>query len=603
MLVGIVTGSAAALVMSLAGQALTSVLVAAALTAGCIAGGRRLTGMTPDRMRRLALGLVIGALAFRLVYVAVMRVEPAGDFRQMWEFALRFADSPATVRPRVIEELRALPYLTPLAILGRGRVEVVQVANCILLALTAWLAFRLAERHLGIAAATLGLGLVAVAPEPTLAAEVLTHDVPGTFFLVVALFLLDALDGRAVSGRRVRQAGLAIALGLVLLVLTLLRGSTPFVLAGAALVALRGGAGLVTRVFMMVILPLLTHVLASRALDGALGMSTGRALERHRWVWMAAYANSTSSGTFPDLANLWPYFRQMSTTELRGHAKSVAASDLADRAISRPPNYVRRVGELHRLGLQLWLYLPSPESPVRTRVLRPIVAGMRLFMLAALLAGLGMLLSAREGGRYLLPLLTLSTLVVSLGLLGESQPRYLFPYWFLLAPVAALPFVRGWSGAEFNVTRVVGGAGVLALLTAAFVMASWIVDRSYSIAEGRVLRLRPAMVRGDGAVRRTYEVVLEASTQASGLDLVHRFSPSGGLTMFAAGDTVRADCKTTLRSYDGARVRDSVALGSAARLQLELPVDSILVTAAAADPARPCRVTLRFLRETHDVSP
>jgi hypothetical protein len=111
------------------------------------------------------------------------------------------------------------------------------------------------------------------------------------------------------------------------------------------------------------------------------------------------------------------------------------------------------------------------------------------------------------------------------------------------------------------------------------------------------------MLRGDGAVRRAYEVVLEASTQASGLDLVHRFSASGGITMFAGADTLRAECRSTLRTYHEAGVSDSVALWSPARLQLGLPVDSILVTAPDADPARPCYVTLRFLRETHDASP
>lgn len=600
----IVLGSAVGLARGVAELQPGSLMWAGVLAAGCAFLAPRLDTMTPARLRALVIGATLGALLLRIAYVVLIEVAPQGDFRQIWEFAMRFAADPRHVRPDMVEELRGVPYLAPLARLGGGNPLVVQVTNCVVVALTSLMAFRLASRHLGETPAALGVILAGLAFEPTMASELLTHDIPGALGLLAALLMFDSLDRRTTAAWGGWPVlGLGGLLGLVLLVLNIQRGLAPFVLAAAFVVAVRPDlVNWLRRSLLMVVIPGTVLSLAGRVLDRGLGIDAAGLLERHRWYWMGAYANTATSGTFKDLAPLWPVYERMGTEEIRDQALSLAASDLADRAVARPLNYLGRVTLLHRLGSQLYLYQPPEDSipaPAR-QASRSLIAGTQVFMLAAVLVGLTRLLR-RPNRLYEFPLVSLAVLIASLGLLGEAQPRYLFPYWFLLTPVAAFAFVRldgGPGPGEPPVRRLLDAALVGASAVALIAVVSVVVDRTYGMAEGRVLRIPMNAIRGVGSVERRYTAVLDPPRGASArLDLTGRFPPSGELGLIALREPATGGCTPPTLAVHGAGAagRTQMVLDSSRALHFTLPVDSIVLVAnAGAMP--PCRAKLTRLR-------
>ncbi|HET9512476.1 MAG TPA: hypothetical protein VFO95_01005 [Gemmatimonadales bacterium] len=598
-------------------RSLPAVFGAGFLLAAAVWLGARLRQMPAERVDVFAGALIAAGLLFRLGYVLVLDEPATTDFRDMWRFALRMAESPGTERPADIEQLRALPFLTPLAFLSHGRALSYQVANCVALAVTSLLAYRLARRHLGAAAAALGLFIATVAPEPTLAAEIPTHDIAGTLFLLGALLLLDRLDRweRSPVSKIWGPLATACGLGLVLFLLDLQRGLAPFLMVAATLVAVLPAAGWSwrvagRRVLLMVGVPVALMSLGNRVLDATLEISSGSIRERHRWFWLAAYASSTSSGTNPAIGRLWRTFSRMTTPEVRDFGKARVLSDFADRPAARVPNYLRRVSLLHQLGFQLWFYLPpsgtdsgSEGPPVVRRMVRraagPATVAMAAFFLAAAIVGLILHLVGPRDRRFELPLITCGALVVALCLLGEAQPRYLFPYWFLLTPIAAIPFVR--YRAQFlspgvSWSRLGRGGLTAAGMGLAIGAGALVVDRTYHYADGRLLPVDSGQVLGKGRLVQAGVARVEPDSRSRTGILVG--SPAGGageLVVFAKADTLPRSCSSAVRASGSDTATVILAAGEVAVVRFALPVDTVSVTVGPKGSVA-CPVELAYPR-------
>jgi hypothetical protein len=573
--------------------------------------------MPAKRVDVFAGALIAAGFLFRLGYVLLVDEPATNDFENMWRFALRMAASPGTERPTDVEQLRALPFLTPVAFLGHGRPLSYQVANCVALAVTSLLAYQLARRHLGAAAAALGLAFATVAPEPTLAAEIPTHDIAGALFLLGALVLLDRLDrcGPSPVPKIWRLLATACGLGLVLFVLDLQRGLGPFVMLAAGLVAVFPADGWSwrisgRRVLFMVVVPVALTSLGNRLLDATLEISSGSIRERHQWFWLGAYAASTSSGTHSALARLWRTFSQMTTPEVRDFGKARMVSDFADRPAARVPNYLRRVSLLHRLGDQLFFYLPpsgtdseSEAGPMPGRMVRraagPATVAMCAFLLAGAIVGLILHMVRPRDRRYEIPLITCGALVAALCLLGEAQPRYLFPYWFLLTPIAAIPFVSARAellSQGVSWSRLGRGGLAAAGIGLAIAAAALVVDRTYHYDDGRLLPLDSEQVLGKGRLVRAGVARVEPDSQSRAGILVR--PPAGGageFVVFAKADTLPRACSSAVRASGPDTAEAVLAAGEVAVLRFALPVDTVSVTVVPGGSVA-CPVELAYPR-------
>ena len=587
---------------------------ALALLALAIWTGIRLRGLPLRRINALAWGLIGLAFALRIGYVLLANEPAISDFENMWSFALRFTPADGSQSPRDIEELRSLPYLVPLAWMSRSALAY-QIANCVVLALTSGLAFLLARRHLGPAAAAFSVAIASVAPETFLAAEIPTHDISGTMFLLAALVVLDQLDGHETGWRGDGGwlLGMTFGLGLLLFLLDLQRGLAPFFLVATGLGALfprgdRSFARLGRRVSLMLVVPVATMTVLFRMLDRALDFSSGDLRERHRWTWMAVYASSGASGAFHEANRWWSTIGELTTPEVRAFAIGRTVSDFADQPLSRVPNYLHRVSSLHLLGSQLELYLPespadsgtgSVVSRITRHVASPVTVGTRLFLLAGALVGLLILIRRADRG-WDVPLVTLAVVVAALSLLGERQPRYLFSYWFLMTPVAALPFVTEpalrLSGRVSRLRLAV--AGLLVLGVGLGLGIAWVmVDRGYQYEEGRLLPVEQSQIIGTGGLVGDYTVRLDPEPgQSSGVLIRPPPTGPGEFFIFARADSRSAGCDITVRLSHPATTRMTLAANEGKVLRAALPVDTVLVEQTRLDSTEACPVELAFAR-------
>ena len=576
--------------------------------------GIRLRGLPPGRINALAWIMIGLAFVFRIVYVLLANEPAISDFRDMWSFALRFTAADGAESPRRIEELRSLPYLVPLAWVSRSAL-VYQIGNCLALAVTSLLAFLLARRHLGSAAAAFGVAIAAVAPETFLAAEIPTHDISGTLFLLAALTVLDRLDHHETGLRRDLGwlIGMTFSLGVLLFLLDLQRGLAPFFMVAAGLAALfprgdRSLSRLGRRVLLMVVLPAATMTLLFRVLDRGLDFSSGELRERHRWIWMAGYASSGVSGTFAEMNRWWSTIAELTTPEIRAFAVAHTISDFADQPLARVPNYIHRASSLHLLGSQLELYLPESGAGSRTgslvsRMTRyiasPLTVGTRLFLLASALVGL-LLLIRRADRRWEVPLLILAVVVAALSLLGERQPRYLFSYWFLMTPVAALPFVTEpallLSGGVSR--RRMAVAGLFVLGAGLGLGIAWLmIDRGYTYDAGRLLPVEPSQIIGTGRLVRDYTLRLDPQLGRSSGVLIHTpATEPGEFFIFARADARPAGCHIIVRLSRPAGTRVILPGGEGEVLRAALPVDTVLAEPSRPDSTEACSVELAFAR-------
>jgi hypothetical protein len=483
-----------------------------------------LVGAKDPPVHRIAGALLLFIFASRIVYTVAADQPLLSDFRTMWEFASLVASSGYRApNPNIIQQLRTFPYFIPVALVFDGWHYAYQLANSLVIVLCALITYRLSTLLAGHKAALISLVLIAFAPEPLIAAEIASHDIPGTLFLLVGLAFAHLIQDRLDRPRfpMIPLAGLSVLLGISAFLLNLQRSTSLFLflailmsitLSIATTPGIRERFRQGARQFLFLIaIPYLagtvvTTCVGNVLLDGKPAAPTSSST----WRWIASYAHSESHGNLSEYNEMVPVFNTMTKTEVREFAIARVLSDFADNPIERLTNYMKRLGWLYQLGGQFHLYLDDTVWGVRwkpTRLLPTQAAIERLgeflraytlifrvaFLILAGFSLLYLILGPVQNSQLYRPILFASLLSLALGAMGEIQPRYLFPLWFIF-PIYIGMFIVELPRNAQQVTKRLGPrlkavAAVAGVLLVTLVIANLGLRRAYGIQDGRFIKL------------------------------------------------------------------------------------------------------------------
>jgi hypothetical protein len=433
-------------------------LLTTLVSAGLVLGARH----WPARLGEpafVALALA-SAVGLKLAYVFLVRVEPISDFAGMWALTSSIAEhglgatrSSFTAFYNWAHFERVLPYLLPLRLAFGPRPASYSVANVVLGAMSSLLVYRMTRPWFGAGAARVALVVSLAAVETVLASEIPTHDLPGTFYTLLSVVLFLAV-WRLHSEGRYRAALLAGAgFGLAALVLDLQRTTGTVMLLSSALLGLAmvlverrvpGAPGAERRrrlaaALSLVLIPWAVFGTADRVLRAVGLRIPSSQLSSASGLGLAAGTDSWSDGSYA-------YCLDNYTIPYNGLAVSWSSLTLAKIATethlhpgARVPSYLRKAEVLFNLGSQTYFYLSDAElrgfGPVSGPLADRVLAISRWFsalFLGALAVAFYRLWTLPELPLpSLLPLLYLALLSAILIFVGEVQPRYLYPIWYL----------------------------------------------------------------------------------------------------------------------------------------------------------------------------
>lgn len=452
----------------------------------------------------LACSLTAAAVLY-IGYISSIEVAWVSDFKGMWLHAVDMVAS-GNYTVRSIYNERALPVLVPAILLFGPNPAVVPFVNVLFLLGIQLAGYDLARRVAGHRAAQGFAVLWIGAMEPILALPITSHDIWGLFFLVLFLWGFRVTFDRLVAGQLSTTrykwiiAACVVGLAITLTLLDMQRELAPFVILGfglaGLLLALKGVAGQVR------LRPALLLAAGVFLLFG--GITTGLKLGGHMLtsaqgetlaqIRIGAYGSSLSNGNYGQGQVIQKtFFNPVDEQARRDLVKAIPLSDLALQPVARIGNIVHRAQRQALLGSQTYFY--QTDAKTESAWLLPLTRAYNVcysIVLAALSLWLILpLLRRLDSLDGLVQLSLLSTLVGLLLLVGESQPRYIFPLWFILPQLVAfalalrqpitddrLPVTSVWG---WDITR-----GVLLLLAVYLLLAltaRWVYDES----RGRVL--------------------------------------------------------------------------------------------------------------------
>jgi hypothetical protein len=486
--------------------------------------------------------LMLYIIGSRLIFVAIIEQPLLSDYLTMWQYVISVVNY-GYIPPDSISAVRTMAYLLPVALLFDGWQFSYQIINTLVVALCAGLVYFLTRELADGRAALIALAVVAFSPEPLFAVEITSHDIPSTLYLLtsfVLVLLIVYRIGESKSGC-VRIVILSFFLGVALFFLDLQRGIGVFVYLGVFLVVVLFSLKLRKRfetmkwfaqlLFFLIVLPYSVSLVCISAVDRwLLADDLASVKSRHTLIWAASYANAESDGSWVSgLRLMSPYVSSMSDIELREFVIARSLSDFADNFFTRPRNYYERIGGMYRLGTQTYAYfgdaLPNwliSDPQVLDRAKEFFIAYSMVFVVLFLsIAGIALIyviIGIDPDPWFYLPILPVALLTFMLTIMGENQPRYMFPLWFIL-PIYIGLMVR--FRADFRMERkelLSCFSGILHASIAAFTfvfLIYMILQSNYDASHGRLFYTRAFNSEGDVEKVSNYRVLLKSSRDDS----------------------------------------------------------------------------------------
>lgn len=494
---------------------------------------RRVTPFNPTGF--LACSLTAAAVLY-YAYISSIDVVWISDFKGMWQAAVDMVSS-GNYTVQTIHDERVLPILVPTILLFGADPAVVPIVNLVLLLAIQLAGYDLARRIAGHRAAQGFVVLWIGAMEPIFALPLTNHDIWGLFFLVLFLWGLRITFDRLAAGKTSTSrnkgilAGCVLGLAVVLTLLDMQRELTPIVILGFALGALllllKGGTAV--RLRSAVLLATAAFLLYGGITAGL--KHSGYMLTSQQGSYLAdirvgAYGSSLSTGRYGQGQVLYKAF----ITQLDGEARhdlvnAIPLSDLVLQPAARIGNVVHRAQGQALLGSQTFFY--QSQAKTKSDWLLPLTRAYNVcysVVLAALSLWLILpLLRRLDSLDGLIQMSLLSALVGLLLLVGESQPRYIFPLWFILAQLVAFALAMrpGITGDRVPVTSVWGWdvtRGTL-LIFAAYAVLALAARWVYVESRGRTLSgWQPGL---NGAVEPVPQNWFQASQALSAAKIKH----------------------------------------------------------------------------------
>jgi len=422
------------------------------------------------------LAIFVG-LCLKLAYVYLMDVKLVSDFESMWKIATKTIAAGWPERITHVHQERVLLFLIPLARLFGNSPLVYKIGNVLILMLSSLMSFSLARRWFGENVARASLFLILLVPETFFNLCIPTHDIPGAFLFLCSLWLLDTLLLSVDKKSWIACLITGLFLGISVEFMEIQRStSLVFWLAVLMFIAYRAsqtrGISLrdtpkkiplfLNRRAYLILLFVFFSFLASKGVYVLLesnGLILSDKVKFKDSIF--DFLRGSDSWETGDYSYQWknysPYAKNGNT-----YNSSIAVdkilSDTYYNSFDRISNYLMRAERLYALGSQAYFYYGSsiqlPSSRLKGKKIADFLTNHNVvfvlfFEMAFILSSIIMLITNRINPRAFPSLLTLSFLSGALLILGENQPRYMYPIWFI-APMLMAAQLGARPGLQTN---------------------------------------------------------------------------------------------------------------------------------------------------------
>jgi hypothetical protein len=420
---------------------------------------------------------VFVGLCLKLAYVYLMDVKLVSDFQSMWGIVTETITSGWPEKVTQLHQQRVLLFYVPLGRIFGNSPLVYKIGNVVVLMLSSLLSFSLARRWFGESVARASLFLILFVPETFFNLCIPTHDIPGAFLFLCSLWMLDTLLLSVDKKSWISCLITGLFLGISLEFLEIQRGtSRVFWPAILMFIAYRASQTqeisqkdrpekvplFLSKRASLILLFVGFSFLASKGVH-FLMESNGLILSDQAKSKDAIFdflrtSDSWDAGEYSyQWKNYSPYLKTGDTFN-SSIAVNKILSDTYYNSFDRISNCLARAKRLYRLGSQFYFYygnsLQLPSSRLKGEHIAEFLTDHNMvfvlfFEVAFILSSILMLITNRINPRAFPSLLTLSFFSGALLILGESQPRYMYPIWFI-APMLIAAQLGARPGLQTN---------------------------------------------------------------------------------------------------------------------------------------------------------
>jgi hypothetical protein len=428
------------------------------------------------------LAILVG-LCLKLAYVYLMDVKLVSDFESMWKIVTKTITTGWPERITSVHQQRVLLFYVPLARLFGNSPLVYKIGNVALLMLSSLLSFSLARRWFGENAARASLFLILLVPETFFNLCIPTHDIPGALLFLCSLWMLDTLLLSVDKKSWIACLITGLLLGISVEFMEIQRStSLVFWLAVLMFIAYRASQtqGISLRdtskkipLFLnkrayLSLLFVFFSFLASKGVYFLLesnGLILSDKVKSKDLIF--DFLRSSDSWDTGEYSYQWenysPYTKNGYTYN-SSIAVNKILSDTYYNSFDRISNYLMRAERLYALGTQAYIYygyygyygisIQLPSSRLKGKKIVGFLTNHNMvfvlfFEMAFILSSVLMLITNRINHKAFPSLLTLSFLSGALLIVGESQPRYMYPIWFI-APMLIAAQLGARPGLQTN---------------------------------------------------------------------------------------------------------------------------------------------------------
>jgi len=416
-------------------------------------------------------------LGLKLAYVLLMDVKLVSDFQSMWRIVTETITSGWPEKISHVHQQRVLLFYVPLARLFGDSPLVYKIGNVVVLMLSSLMSFSLARRWFGENAARASLFLVLFVPETFFNLCIPTHDIPGAFFFLCSLWMLDTLLLSLDKKSWMASLMAGLFLGIFVEFLEIQR-STSLVFLLAILVFIAYRASQARGISLRDAPEKSSHFLNKRAYLILFFVAFSFLASKGVYVLLESnglipsdkmkfkdlifdFLRSSDSWDTGEYSYQWknysPYLKSGNTYN-SSLAVDKLLSDTYYNSFDRISNSFMRAKKLYQLGSQANFYygisIQLPSSRLKGKKIEDFLTNHNMvfvlfFEMAFILSSVLMLITNRIHPRAFPSLLTLAFLSGALLISRESQPRYMYPIWFI-APMLMAAQLGARPGLQTN---------------------------------------------------------------------------------------------------------------------------------------------------------
>lgn len=453
----------------------------------------------------LLITLILG-FTVKLIYSMLVDVEIPEGARYLWSKSLEVAQYGFGAHLSEHQDMRVLPFYAPLLWMFGKSVFVVKVGNILALLVCSLISFDLSRSWFGERVGRGVLIATLMVPETIYSTVITTHDIPGTLYLLISLWILDRMLHRFGGKNWLSCIFLSLLLGISVTLMDVQRNILFFWLLAMVLFLfffisdtniwneLEKGVLYRFKRFgmlflLLIMLPLLLQLSIFSMTKIKNFMPDSKAESQWTSNWLLGYANSWSSGRYRDASQEWMLYQEVSSKQRSSIALTTILSDIYYNPIDKGLNYLFKARRLYSLGTQVNRYYEN-DRLLSTSALKGKSIGQFLttindvfvlfFECAFVVSSIILLAKGMIPVRMWQALLVLACMSILLLLLGENQPRYMYPLWFI-APIISLAHLDMWLHSAHSVQRKTTLNEVVVFIARGFLVIAAAFCLSYSV--------------------------------------------------------------------------------------------------------------------------